>query len=66
MKIVQWKQWYQVRSAEGFTVFQSTNRSEAEAFRASASPLPCADTHIGETLTSSRRGFVTKKISIYP
>lgn len=66
MKIEKFKQWYQVKSKDGFTITQFLTEQEARLFIAGSTNLPVADQHIGERLSHRRKGYTTRKVNIYP
>lgn len=65
MWIEKWKQWYQVKD-NGYTVAQFIKWSDAKAFILGSSQLPCADLHLGNEGVSRKKGYSTRRISIYP
>lgn len=65
MKIERFKQWFQVRD-NGYTVAQFLKESDAKAFILGSTQLPCADLHLGNEGVSNKRGYSTRRISIYP
>lgn len=66
MKIDKFKRWYQVRNAEGHVVFQTLNENEARLFAGFPVNFPASAMHLGEEPVFRKRGFVTRRINIYP
>lgn len=65
MHVEKWKGWFQVKD-NGYTVFQTRNKREADMFVASGEVFPAASLHLGEEGVSQKIGTTIRKISKYP
>lgn len=66
MRIERFKRWFQCKNEEGHTVAQFLTENEARVFCGMSTMLPCADVRMGEEPVCRRRGFVMRKIRVYP